>query len=184
MSAAGRAAAQDATHGALTTIELAKCKRVSQSAAEGSAWTCAGLPGYPVHLAEVDDRTFLSFGRNAEQRRASRQTLSAPNTLFPSASKRATIEWRVPAAAAGAKGEAAAPYATIVRYTTARGAKRGQVLVVSKVTPSEACQVALIDADANADAAALARRIADTTARTFDCAKAPQVHGVTGKSPM
>lgn len=183
MSVAGQTAAQDATHSALTTIELAKCKLVRQSAAEGSAWACEGLPGYPVHLAEVDDRTFLSFGRNAEQRRASRQTLGAPNTLFPSASKRATIEWRVPVAT-GSKGEAVAPYATIVRYTTARGAIRGQVLVVSKVTPSDACRVALIDADANADAVALARRIADTTARTFDCAMPPQVHGLAGKSPM
>ena len=76
------------------------------------------------------------------------------------------------------------PYATIVRYFTSRGNKRGQVLVVSKVTFAESCQVTLIDAEANADALAIARHIADTTARTFDCSKPPDVRGPADKSPM
>ena len=177
------ASAQDATHGIVTTIELKGCQPVAQ-AAGGKSWRCAGLPGYPVLIAETDDRTFLTVGPTPEKRRASTQTLRAPNTLFPAAN-RATIEWRVThVSQATRKPAPAIPYATIVRYFTARNAARGQVLIVSKVTPTETCQVALIDAEANADALALARRIADTNASSFDCSKPPSIVGSTGKSPM
>lgn len=175
--------AQDATHGIVTTIELKGCQPVIQ-AAGGKSWRCPGLPGYPVLISETDDRTFLTVGTAPEKRRASTQTLRAPNTLFPAA-KRATIEWRVPQVAqATDKPAPAVPYATIVRYFTARNAARGQVLIVSKVTLTETCQVALIDAEANADALALARRIADTNASSFDCSKPPTIAGSTGRSPM
>jgi hypothetical protein len=140
------------------------------------------MSGYPVSLSEVDDRTFLSVGPKPAQRRAARQTLRAPNTLFAGGAKRATIEWRVPQQALSKAR--VQPYAMIVRYTTARDTVRGQVVVVSKVTPTETCQVALIDAVANADALALARGIADTSASTFDCSQPPAVHGLTGKSPL
>ena len=171
------AIAQDATHGIFTTIDLKACNQVRHGP-EGTVWRCDGLPGYPVQLGEADDRTFLTVGKAPQSRRASTQTLRVPNTLFP-VEKRATIEWRVPQTTPPLQ-----PYATIVRYFTAHNAARGQVLIVSKVTPVETCQVALVDADANADALALARRIADTTARTFDCTKPPTVAGTVGKSPM
>ena len=58
------------------------------------------------------------------------------------------------------------------------------MLVVSKITPGETCQMALIDAEANAEALAMARRLADETALKFDCANPPVVHGAAGKSPM
>ena len=178
-------AAQDASHGALTTLDLKACRMIVRGGVNGKTWRCPGLSGYPVTVSEVDDRMFLSVGPAAEKQRAAQQTLRAPNTLFPAGSTRATIEWRVPLAAAGlAAPKRVQPYATIVRYTTARDAARGQVIVVSKVTPTENCHVALIDAAANADALALARSIADTIARAFDCAKPPTVQGATGKSPM
>ncbi len=143
------------------------------------------MPGYPITLAEVDDRTFLSVGGPGKKMRASQQTLRAPNTLFPGGTKRATLEWRVPQAVVGvATPKRAVPYAMIVRYVTAREAERGQVLVVSKVSPVENCQVAYIDAVANADAMAVARRVADTVAKSFDCTLPPAFHGVTGKSPL
>ncbi len=176
------AAALDADHGVLTTIELSKCQSVRRDTAVGKAWTCPGITGYPVSLSEVDDRTFLSVGPKPEQRRAARQTLRAPNTLFAGGAIRATIEWRV--AQLGPGKARVKPYATIVRYTTARDTARGQVIIVSKVTPTETCHVALIDALANADALALARAIADTSASTFDCSKPPAVHGLNGKSPL
>ena len=78
----------------------------------------------------------------------------------------------------------AKPYATIVRYTTARDTARGQVIIVSKVTPTETCQVALIDAVANADALAIARGIADSSAAKFDCTQPPTVQGLKGQSPL
>jgi hypothetical protein len=72
----------------------------------------------------------------------------------------------------------------IVRYFTKSQTKRGQVLVVTRVTDREACHVAYIDAVANANAIILARRIADEKARKFDCKSDPARVGAVGKSPM
>jgi hypothetical protein len=175
---AAMAAAPDATRSDFTTIELKTCKILRQSP-EGSAWRCRGLPGYPVYVAEGDERYFVSVGMRPEKRRAAIQTLKPFNTIFPATAPRATIEWRVPRT-----DQAAQPYATIIRYyTSSEGGKR-QVLVVSKVSPSETCQVALIDADANPDAIERARFIADTTAKTFDCKTPPTVEGTPSKPPL
>jgi hypothetical protein len=172
------AAAQDATRSVYTTIDLKSCAAIRKGA-EGSSWRCAGLPGYPVYIADGDDRFFLSVGPSPERRRASQQTLKAFNTLFPAAVARTTIEWRVPG-----QNKRAAPYATIVRYYTSSETTKGQVLVVSKVSPEQSCHIAVIDAEANPDAIERARVIADTRARTFDCATPPTVEGAVGRSPM
>jgi hypothetical protein len=55
---------------------------------------------------------------------------------------------------------------------------------VSKVSKSETCHVAYIDALANPDAITLARQVADGRARTFDCRREPTAEGATGRSPM
>jgi hypothetical protein len=161
-----------------TTIELKSCKPVKRHR-DGDAWRCEGLPGYPVYVAEGDLRQFVSAGWDAEHRRAATQTLSPFNTIFESGSQRATIEWRFQRRAGSP-----VPYATIVRYHTSAEGRRGDVLVVSKVTPQETCHVAYIDALANPDAIALARRVADEKARIFDCAAEPRAMGDQGKSPM
>ena len=61
---------------------------------------------------------------------------------------------------------------------------RGEVLVVTKVTPRQSCHVAHIDALATPEPIVLAHKIADETARTFDCRSAPLTAGAWGKSPM
>jgi hypothetical protein len=175
---AGAVIAQDATRSVYTTIDLKTCKVVRKST-EGAIWRCPGLPGYPVYLAEGDDRMFVSVGPNPEKRRAAEQTLTSFNSIFPSGMTRATIEWRVP----GVSGRTQ-PYATIVRYYTSNEQAKGQVLVVSKVTPTETCHAAYIDAGANADAIERARLAADTTVRSFNCSKAPVVEGARGKNPL
>ena len=76
------------------------------------------------------------------------------------------------------------PYAIIVRFHTAVDGRKGDVLVVSKVSTNETCHVAYIDALANHDAITLARQIADGRARTFDCTGEPTAEGATGRSPM
>ena len=53
------------------------------------------------------------------------------------------------------------PYAAIVRYFTAVDGAKGEVLVVSRITATEACHVAYIDALATPEAIVLARRVAD-----------------------
>jgi hypothetical protein len=178
VSAPAQAAAPDATRSDFTTIDLKACKTVKQGA-EGSVWQCAGLRGYPVYVAEGDDRFFVSVGPSPEKRRAAKQTLKPFNTLFQSGSARTTIEWRIPRTSRNAQ-----PYATIIRYHTSNETGKSQVLVVSKVTSTETCQVALIDAQANADAIERARLIADTTAKTFDCKNAPTVEGAPGKPAL
>jgi hypothetical protein len=161
-----------------TTVELKSCKPVKRAKA-GEGWHCEGLPGYPVYVAEGDLRQFVSTGKDAEHRRAATQTLGPFNTIFENGTQRATIEWRFDRRASGP-----IPYATIVRYHTSRQGRRGDVLVISKVTPQETCHVGYIDALANADAIALARRIADEEARSFDCRQEPRTIGQQGKSPM
>ncbi len=161
-----------------TAIDLADCRPVPRST-YGEARLCEGLPGYPIFLAEGELKTYLSVGQNAEQRLAARQTLSSFNTLFEKGGRRTTVEWRFVI-----RGERTVPYATIVRYFTRSATGNGEVLVVSRVTDDETCQVALVDALANADAIVLARKLADTVARSGKCPQAPEVQGAAGRSPM
>jgi hypothetical protein len=91
-----------------------------------------------------------------------------------------TIEFRLHS------GDPAA-FAAILRYRTADddGQERGHVLVVSKLDGGEACRIAYIDARANTDANALARRTADSMAGSFDCRRdQPKTIGATGISRL
>jgi len=161
-----------------TTIDLAKCRQTSKGP-DGGAWLCTGLDGYPVYVAEGDLRTFVSVGRKPEKRRAAEQTLGPFNSLFRGKSRRATIEWRF------VKLDGAVqPFATIQRYFTKNDTGSGEVLIVTKVTSTEDCHAAYIDALANPQAIVLARHFADTEARTFDCGSEPKRIGKSGRSPM
>jgi hypothetical protein len=161
-----------------TTIDLKTC-RVIRKDADGARWLCKGLPGYPVYVAEGDLRMFVSPGTKPEGRRAASQTLRAFNSLFTGKTTRSTMEWRFVKL-----GSRDLPYATILRYETANDTAKGQILVVTKVSPTESCHVAYIDAIANPDAIEIARKIADETARGFDCKNDPAPAGLTGKSPL
>lgn len=172
------AQAQDkAIKSRFTSIDLKFCIQIKKHT-DGGSWRCTGLPGYPVYFAEGDSRQMISFGPDAEQRRAAQQTLGAFNNVLD-AQRRGTIEWRFER-----RGARDVPYATIVRHHTARDGAKGEVLVVSKVAERESCHVAYIDALANADAMAIARSWADKEARNLDCAGEPRVVGHRGKSPM
>ena len=161
-----------------TTLALEECRAVKQHE-HGNTYLCPGLEGWPVWLAEGDDRTFVSYGPEAEKRRAAGQTLGAFNSPFTDTARRATIEWRFVR-----RDGKELPYATILRFHTNRDGRRGDVLVVTKIGAGEACRVAAIDAFANADAIALARSVADEEARTFDCSREPRIIGKRGRSPM
>jgi hypothetical protein len=161
-----------------TTVELKACRQIKRHR-DGGAWLCEGLAGLPVYVAAGDLRQFLSVGEDAQKRRAATQTLGAFNTIFENGSDRATIEWRF-----NRRGERQIPYAIIVRFHTSQEGRKGDVLVVSKVSASETCHVAYIDALANSDAITLARFVADNKAKAFDCRSEPHPEGATGKSPM
>jgi hypothetical protein len=161
-----------------TTVELKACKQIKRHR-DGGAWLCDGLAGLPVYVADGDLRQFLSVGEDAQKRRAATQTLGAFNSIFENGSDRATIEWRF-----NRRGERQIPYAIIVRFHTSQDGRKGDVLVVSKVSATDTCHVAYIDALANSDAITLARFVADNQAKTFDCSNEPRAEGATGKSPM
>jgi hypothetical protein len=161
-----------------TTVELRTCEQIKRHR-DGGAWLCDGLAGLKVYVAEGDLRQFLSVGAEPQTRRAATQTLGAFNSIFERGSQRAIIEWRF-----DRRGERQLPYAAIVRFHTSRDGRTGDVLVVLKVSPNESCHVAHIDALANQDAITLARFVADTRAKTFDCRNEPATEGATGKSPM
>lgn len=163
----------------LATVDLAACRAAPASAAAGEAWRCEGMPGQPIYVAMAGKRTYLSAGAEPEKRRAAGQTLTAANTPVDTRSRRIAIEWRL-----DNRGKQARAHAIIVRYFTARGQARGEVLVVSRIGERDSCQVALIDALANPNAMTLARAIADGEARRFDCGNRPKVVGRTGRSPM
>jgi hypothetical protein len=170
-----------------TTIELKTCQSAKINP-DGGAWICKGLSGYPVYVADGDLRQFISFGPVGQARRAATQTLKAFSSIFTPKRSRATVEWRF-----RRTDGRDVPYATIVRfYTTSGAAKdndgdgaRGEVLIVTKVTPTDACQLAHIDARANPDAIILARSAADELSAEFDCkTDQPRIVGATGRNPM
>jgi hypothetical protein len=162
-----------------TTIDLKDCGKV-KTHPDGKTWMCRGLDGFPVYYAEDNLHTFVSVGSKGESSRAAHQTLGARNSIFPdSKARRSIVEWRF----VRVDGKVV-PYATILRYFTSNGRIKGQVLVVSRVVSGEVCHVAHIDALANPDAIALARKVADETSRKFNCADEPMTVGKTGRSPL
>ena len=178
LCAAGSAAVANVVKSLYTSVDLAECTRVAEHP-DGDAWRCEGLPGYPVYVAEGDHRQFVSVGLDAEARRAAKQTPGAFNSIFSAPHSRATIEWRF----VRRDGDVV-PYAIIVRFHTHAGERRGDVLVVMKVSSTETCHVAMIDALANPEPLILARNIADEEARKFNCRSSPRARGATGQSPM
>jgi hypothetical protein len=161
-----------------TTIDRTTCEIIRKHP-DGNAYRCPGLIGYPIYLAEGDDRTFIASSTKPEKSAAATQTLGAFNTPFRKRGERATVEWRFII-----KDKRRVPFAMIVRYFTEMDGRKGEVLVVSRIDAAEACHVAYIDALANPDGIVLARKIADERARTFSCASQATVEGLSGKSPM
>ncbi len=162
----------------LTTIEVKTCTILNRHP-DGNSYRCPGLKGYPVYVADGDLRAFVSFGPSPEKRRAATQTLGAFNTIYEPKRTRATVEWRF-----RRTGGADLPYAAIMRVFTSNDTAKGEVLVVTRITPAETCHAVYIDAKANPEAMAMARAAADHLADSFTCAKGPQVLGARGKSPL
>ncbi|WP_295557426.1 hypothetical protein [uncultured Hyphomicrobium sp.] len=161
-----------------TAVDLGACKSVERDG-DGAARICEGLPGYPIYVAEGKQGVYLSVGPDAGAMQAAHQTLKSFNSLFDASGRRTTIEWRFVV-----RDDRTVPYATIVRYFTHSATAAGEVLVVMRVSEDEVCHVAYVDALANLDAIVLARKIADTAARSKACPEEPSVEGARGRSPM
>src|SRR5262245_43631207 len=145
---------------AYTPLDLDKCRhKAGEEVEDYGEWRCAGYGGIGVHVSAGDQRVYVSFGRNAANELAARQTLRSFN------GEGKTIEWRIETA-----GGKKRPFAAIMRWGTTvtdqndkqvRGQVRGQVLVVTRLDPGGVCHVGYVDGRANPDANELARKIAD-----------------------
>ncbi|MCD7058348.1 hypothetical protein [Pelagibacterium xiamenense] len=160
--AAGTAQAQE-WRSEYTHIDIAdECTMVSQYEL-GASWTCPGYRGYPLLVSEGDLRFFVSYGPDAADEIARRQTLPPFNTIHD------TLEWLV----VDRPEFGPIPVATILRYyldAFEDGGEQGQVLVVTRLEIGNTCHVAYVDARANPDANTLARRAAERFVPGFDCA--------------
>lgn len=166
LASAGQAAAQPAQSN-YTDVDLNQCT-VIESDDFGTMWACPGYRGIPVMISEVDLRMMVSYGLTSTTEKAAQQTLPPFNRLGDK------IEWRVSMAEGHLK-----PFATILRFLTQREGteKPGEVLVVTRLAPGATCQIAYVDALANPDANAMARKFADEKAAGFDCKKEPEYVG-------
>jgi hypothetical protein len=150
---------------AYTPLDLDKCRHTRGKDVEDYGhWRCRGHGDIAVRVSAGDQRSYVSFGRDAAKELAASQTLAAFN------SEGKTIEWRLKRGPGGA----AKPFAAIMRWSTTVSAEkgepvRGQVLVVTRLQPGATCHVGYVDGRANADANLLARRIADEHAASFRC---------------
>ena len=147
-----------------TSLDLKKCRHSAGKDDEDyGSWRCRGLGGIAVHVAAGDQRSFVSYGASAAREPAARQTLMSFN------GEGKAIEWRGTRRA----DKRFVPFATIMRWSTTVSGEdkpvRGAMLVVTRLGPGGVCHVGYVDAQANADAAALAQQIADERARSFRC---------------
>ncbi len=149
---------------AYSALDLKKCRHAPGKDAEFyGEWSCAGYAGIAVYVAAGDQRSYVSYGRNAKKEPAAKQTLASFN------GEGDKIEWRGERNAGGMLK----PYAAIMRWSTTVSSGdepvKGQVLVVTRLGPGGVCHVGYVDGRANPDANALAQKIADDSARKFRC---------------
>lgn len=174
------AAAQAVEH-SYTKIDLKACKHTPGRLAEDyGSWLCKGHAGIPIYISGGDQRSFVSYGRNARKELANRESLMSFNGHGD------VVEWRIETLPDGKKR----PFAAIMRWSTTVQKEepnpdgevvRGQVLVITRLNPGGVCHVGYIDGRANPDANVLARKVADEKARAFRCGKdAPDSYGKTG----
>ena len=158
---------------AYTSLDLEKCHLITRKeqglpelteeelGTMGGQWLCRGYNDSVVYVTEGDLRMFVSYGPDAMNEHASRQTLPAFNYVGE------TLEWRV----RKVNGKWV-PFATILRWHTESGdmaEQKGEVLIVTKLEAGNTCHVAYIDAQLVPDANKIARAFADEETKDFDC---------------
>lgn len=176
--AAGPAHANDSAY---TDLDTDRCKALWPEDTEsgGVSLRCKGLKEYAVYFKESDLRQSILYGPVND---------TYINDVFesfePFNNATRKIEWRL-----GTDGK---PVATIVRWFLDNidpvnfepsPKLKGQVLVVSKVAgdAGQGCIVGYVDALANPEPNALARKIADTKTEAFVCGRhMAAYHGIRG----
>ena len=163
-----------------TRFDAKTCKHQKGREVEDyGSWLCPGYQDLRVRLSAGDQRMYVTFGPWRKDALAMSQTFPGFNDVY-----QGTVEWRIDKSNAKPK-----PFATILRWNIVTPTDRdnatgpikpsGRVLVVTRLGPGGVCHVGYVDAKANPDANALARKIADESARTFKCGKDKRI--VLGK---
>jgi hypothetical protein len=164
-----------------TSFDAKTCRhRKGKGVEDYGSWTCSGYRNLRVLLSAGDQRMQVTYGDWEKDDIALSQTFPAFNNVYEG-----TVEWRIEKQPDGKTR----PFATILRWNVmleadSRNAtgpitSTGRVLVVTRLGPGGVCHVGYVDARANPDANALARRIADENARTFKCGRQKRI--VLGK---
>ncbi len=140
-----------------SSLAVDDCRQIAADEESGSVqFTCDGLGGVPVWLAEGDLRIFIGYGAQPRRQCVSQQTFGSFNTVGDK------LEWRL---------DGGKPVATIVRYRLDDGqGNRSSFLAVTALKQEQACHIAYVDGGLP-EHNSIARMLADTQARGFDCAK-------------
>lgn len=135
----------------------------SEQVEESGQAVCAGLEGYPIYIVHGERSLFVGFGDVPAY-------VSSPGGINLFRGIGDVVEWRL-------LGEK--PYATILRWLLGALDENGEyvihheLLVISTIGDPDgvrqSCQVAYIDARANAEPNELARQVAHLAARNFRC---------------
>jgi hypothetical protein len=157
-------AAAQTIESAFTALDLGKCRhKAGKEEEDYGEWRCNGYAGIAVFVSAGDQRSYVSYGRSAKSEPAAKQTLASFN------GEGEKIEWR----AERGSGGKLKPFATIMRWSTTVSSGdnpvRGEMLVVTRLSPGRVCHIGYVDGKANPDANALAQKIADEHARKFRC---------------
>ncbi len=82
-------AAAQSIESVYTALDLDKCRHTQGKQEEDyGEWRCNGYGGIAVHVSAGDQRSYVSYGRNAKNEPAAKQTLASFN------GEGEKIEWR------------------------------------------------------------------------------------------
>lgn len=177
--AATNAKAADSVYSSIAEKE---CRRLAATKIAntlyGASRVCRGRGSYAVYIDEEDLRETLTVGktlREAAQEPAAADRFGAFNGYSD------RIEWRLGRAGNSYALIAGWSFADNERLDAAGRPKDSRFLIVMRLPPGPVCKIAYVDRDANDDARALARKVADQIARKFRCGSdTPVTIGKTG----
>jgi hypothetical protein len=151
------------------------CTLLEKSDDGGGSWKCQGYKDYPIWFSEGDARQSIFYGHLGDWYKETAWESFGPFNHYGG-----TVEWLI---------ENGKPFAAISRFFIQNSEEdipknEGQTLVISKVGQSgmgEACVAAYVDARANKEPNALARKVAGEVVKGFKCrVDIPVYHGIEG----
>lgn len=161
---------------AYTRVNLdTDCTLLERSDDGGGSWKCKGYKDYPIWFSEGDARQSIFYGHVGDWYKETAWESFGPFNHYGG-----TVEWLI---------ENGKPFAAIARFFIQNveediAKNEGQTLVISKVGQpgvGEACVAAYVDARANKEPNALARKVAGEVVKAFKCrVDVPVYHGVEG----